>query len=128
MKQPWNRKLETVLPARKWLAGASFALLCAPPSAFARVDVRVEIGVPPPVAVVDVTPAPRHGYVYAPGYWAWHGDRHVWIGGRYVLERPGHYWVSERWEPAGPKWRFVDGHWAPHKHKHKHKHKHHRDD
>ncbi len=93
-----------------WLASAS--LLCAP-AAFARVDVHVEVGVPPPVAVVETVPAPRSGYVYAPGYWAWNGDRHVWIRGRAIAERPGYYWVADRWEPVGGRHRFVPGYWAP---------------
>ena len=94
-----------------WLASAS--LLCASPVAFARVDVHVEIGVPPPVAVVETVPAPRSGYVYAPGYWAWNGDRHVWIRGRAIAERPGYSWVADRWEPVGGRYRFVPGYWAP---------------
>ena len=98
-----------------WLASAS--LLCAPP-ALARVDVHVEIGVPPPVAVIETAPALRSGYVYAPGYWAWNGDRHVWVRGRTIVERPGYSWVADRWEPVGGRYRFVPGYWAPEKRGH----------
>lgn len=78
---------------------------------FAQVGVSVVIGVPPPVPMVEVVPAVRPGYVWAPGYWAWHGDRHIWIRGRYVLERPGHVWVPERWVQSGPHWQLQRGYW-----------------
>ena len=115
------------------LAGAS--ILCAAPAALARVDVSVVIGVPPPAVVVETVPAPRPGYVYAPGYWGWNGDRHVWIRGRPIVERPGYVWVAERWEPVDGRYRFVPGYWEQERshpgkgyakghNKHKHKHKH----
>ena len=93
------------------LAGAS--MFAAASIAQARVDVDIVIGVPPPVAVVETAPAPRSGYVYAPGYWAWDGHRHVWVRGRTIVERPGYTWVSDRWEPVGGRYRFVPGYWEP---------------
>lgn len=94
-----------------WFAGAS--LLCAAPAVLSGVDVSVVIGVPPPVTVVETAPAPRVGYVYAPGYWGWDGQRHVWIRGRTIAERPGYTWVADRWEPVGGRYRFVPGYWEP---------------
>ncbi|HEV8094905.1 MAG TPA: hypothetical protein VGP71_04195 [Burkholderiales bacterium] len=96
------------------LLGLCFATgIAATPAAFARVDVVVQVGVPPPAPVVEVIPAPRAGYVWAPGYWGWNGDRHVWIRGRYVVERPGYSWVADRWVPSGAHWRHEPGYWAP---------------
>ena len=95
------------------LAGAS--LLTASSGALSRVDVSVVIGVPPPVTVVETVPAPRSGYVYAPGYWGWDGHRHVWIRGRTIVERPGYVWVADRWEPAQGRYRFVPGYWEEHR-------------
>jgi len=97
---------------KRTLLGVCFTANTVAMPAFARVDMAIEIGVPPPVAMVEVVPATRPGYVWAPGYWAWHGDRHIWIRGRWVLERPGYAWVPKRWVPAGPRWRFEQGHWA----------------
>jgi hypothetical protein len=88
----------------------SFAAM---PAAFARTDVVVQIGVPPPAPVVEVVPAPRVGYVWVPGYYAWHGDRHIWIRGRYVVERPGYTWVPDRWVQSGSQWRQERGYWEP---------------
>ena len=87
--------------------------VAAMPAAFARVDVVVQVGVPPPAPVVEVIPAPRSGYVWVPGYYAWHGDRHIWIRGRYVVERPGYAWVPDRWVQSGSQWRQERGYWEP---------------
>lgn len=102
------------------IAGTS--LLAAASVAQARVDVAIEIGVPPPVAVVETVPPPRAGYVYAPGYWAWDGHRHVWVRGRTIVERPGYTWVADRWDHTGGRYRFVPGYWEPVRHEHEHGH------
>ena len=96
------------------LLGLCFtASIAAMPAAFARVDVVVQVGTPPPAPIVEVIPAPRTGYVWVPGYYAWHGDRHIWIKGRYVVERPGYSWVPDRWVQSGSQWRQERGYWAP---------------
>ena len=53
--------------------------------AAARVDLNIDIGVPPPAPVYEAVPPPRVGFVWAPGYWGWGPDgRHVWIRGRWI--------------------------------------------
>ncbi len=79
--------------------------------AFARVDVAIVIGVPPPPPMVEAVTVPRPGYVWVPGYWAWHRDRHIWIRGHWVLERPGYLWVPDRWVQSGPQWHLHRGYW-----------------
>jgi hypothetical protein len=86
-------------------ATASFAPLAA--DAAINVDVRIA----PPAPRVEVVPAPRRGYVWAPGYWQWRGHHHVWQQGHWVRERRGYRWVQESWEPVGPAYRFHRGHW-----------------
>lgn len=71
----------------------------------------VDIDVAPPAARVEVAPAPRHGYIWAPGYWNWSGHRHVWVGGRWIHERHGHHWVNDNWEQRDGRWHFERGHW-----------------
>lgn len=78
-------------------------------SAFARVDIDVNIA-PPAPRVVEV-PAPRHGYVWAPGYWRWSGHEHVWVDGHWLRERHGRHWVSEHWEDRHGRYHFKPGHW-----------------
>jgi WXXGXW repeat (2 copies) len=77
----------------------------------ASARVNVEIDVAPPAPRVEVVPAARAGYVWAPGYWNWSGHEHVWVGGRWVGERHGHHWVNDRWVEHNHHWRREEGHW-----------------
>ncbi len=77
----------------------------------ARVDVGIQIGVPPPPVQYEVVPGPRAGYVWAPGYWGWDGYRHVWVRGRWIGARRGYHWEPEHWEVRGPYHHFEQGHW-----------------
>jgi len=88
---------------------ASIAAL-SPLTADARVN--VEIGIAPPAPQVEVVPAARAGYVWAPGYWAWRGGRHDWVAGHWIPARHGYHWEAAHWVPAHDHWRFVDGRWA----------------
>ena len=97
---------------RALLGAFVVAGVAATPAAFARVNLSIEIGVPPPAARVEVVPASRAGYVWAPGYWGWNGHMWVWIQGRWLLSQPGYHWQHEHWVRAGNRWRFVQGDWV----------------
>lgn len=71
----------------------------------------VDIDARPPPPRVIVVPAPRRGYVWAPGYWRWDGRRHVWVDGRWLRERRGAHWVPAHWEERRGRWHFEEGHW-----------------
>jgi WXXGXW repeat (2 copies) len=73
--------------------------------------VGIDITVAPPAPRVEVVPAPRPGYVWAPGYWEWRQGAHVWVGGRWMGARPGYRWVPDRWEQHGDHWHHAQGHW-----------------
>lgn len=92
-------------------AGASWA---PPAAAHTQVAVGVRIGVPPPPVRVERVPAPRRGYIWAPGYWRWNAPahRHVWVGGYWVHVRPGYHYRPARWVRHGRDWRFHAGYWA----------------
>lgn len=95
------------------LAGGTvlaFAALTAPITSQARVDVVV--GVAPPAARVEVVPAPRVNYVWAPGYWRWNGHRYFWVAGYWVPARHGYRWVPSHWSAYGARWRYVPGYWT----------------
>ncbi len=81
----------------------------APMAASARVFVDIDVA--PPAPQVEVVPAARVGFVWAPGYWNWDGHRHVWVGGHYIRERRGHVWVADSWEQRNGHWHHVAGHW-----------------
>ncbi len=77
----------------------------------ASAGVGIDINIAPPAPQVEVVPAPRVGYVWAPGYWDYRPGGHVWVAGRWVGARRGYHWVPDRWDPRGPRWHRVPGHW-----------------
>jgi len=79
--------------------------------AMSRAGVSIDIEVAPPAPRVEVVPAPRAGYVWAPGYWVWEGHRHVWVEGRWMQERRGYHWVPEHWDERHHQWHFEPGRW-----------------
>lgn len=87
----------------------------APAQAAPRVDVGIGITVAPPAPRHERRPPPRHGYVWAPGYWAWNPrlHRYVWASGRWLRARPGYRYQPPRWNhgPHG-QWHFRGGYWS----------------
>jgi len=79
-------------------------------SALAR-TIYVEIA--PPPARIEVIPEQRRGYTWAPGYWAWQRDRHVWVAGHTIRTRHGHQWEPDRWHEVDGRHQFQAGHWSP---------------
>ena len=66
---------------------------------------------PPPMRSEPV-PEARRGYAWAPGYWGWRGQRHVWIGGTWMRERPGYRYNAPRWEERDGRWAMERGRWS----------------
>ena len=78
-------------------------------SALARTIV-VEIA--PPPAQVEVVPVMRRGYTWAPGYWGWQRDRHVWVRGHTIRTRNGYQWSPDRWNEVNGRHQFEAGRWT----------------
>jgi hypothetical protein len=97
---------------RNALVGAMLMIagVAMPTAGLAR-KVVVDIEVAPPPARVEVVPASRAGYVWAPGYWRWDRGHHVWVKGYWVRERRGYHWTAHRWQERGKRWHFEAGHW-----------------
>jgi hypothetical protein len=90
---------------------AIFAPAAITPAA-AKVGVNISIGTPPPAPIYEAVPAPRVGYVWAPGFWHWEHERHVWAPGHWIEGRPGHHWVADHWiEGPHGGWHHEAGHW-----------------
>ena len=45
----------------------------------ASAQINISIGIAPPAPHYEAIPKIEPGYVWAPGYWGWGGDRHVWM-------------------------------------------------
>lgn len=74
--------------------------------------VEVFIQVAPPPLRVERVPAPRHGYVWVPGYWNSHGQKYVWAKGKWVRERHGYRYDSPKWVEQNGKWTMKHGAWS----------------
>jgi hypothetical protein len=90
------------------------ALLALGPVAMpaaAQININIDLGVAPPAPRFEAVPVSRSGFVWAPGFWQWDGQRYVWAPGRWVAARPGFFWVADRWEPRDGRHHFEPGHW-----------------
>ena len=89
------------------LAGAA----AAPLPSLAASNVSLYIGSAPPAPVYERIPAPRHGYVWAPGYWNWNGHRYVWQKGHFEKVRKGYSYHRPEWRQGDNGWTLERGGW-----------------
>ncbi|TWI69577.1 YXWGXW repeat-containing protein [Pseudoduganella lurida] len=99
------------------LAAAALAIGSAafvPTQAIAQVGVSFVIGSAPPPLRYERMPPPRHGYVWAPGYWGWDGYRHVWMAGSWLPDRPGYVYAAPSWREREGRWYYEQARWNRH--------------
>ena len=97
-----------------------------PATAIAQVNLNFIIGQPPPPLRFESVPAPRVGYLWAPGYWDWNGNQHVWSSGHWERVRPDYDYVRPEWRQENGQWRLQHGGWKRGHHQ-KHEGRHHDD-
>lgn len=95
-----------------------------PMQAMAQVNVSISIGTAPPPLRYEAVPAPRQGYIWAPGYWDWNGHNHIWRDGHWEQARSGYVYSRPEWHEDHGKWKLNKGGWKQGKH-HAHDDKHH---
>ncbi len=114
-----KHSLKTILLAATLVAAAAPALA----------QVTINIGVAPPPVQYEAVPVLAPTQTWAPGYWAWNGDRHVWVRGRAITARDGYRWAPDNWVQTGNGYSRQPGYWVrdtnyvvkekkPKKHKH----------
>lgn len=79
----------------------------------ALAQVSFNITIAPPAPLYETVPVMGPGYVWAPGYWAWHGDRHIWVHGRSIVQRSGYRWEPDHWDQRGSGYYQTPGRWQP---------------
>jgi hypothetical protein len=99
---------------KKVLVSALLAagMICAtaiPISSMAAVEFNLNIG--PPALQYEAVPERRAGYVWAPGYWDYKNNNHVWVGGSHIKEREGYTYQPHRWLQKEGKWNLEQGRW-----------------
>lgn len=68
---------------------------------------------PPPAPIYESVPAPREGYIWAPGHYVWDNGRYEWRHGEWMASRPGYAWQAAHWEQRGDgSWYLVGGSWV----------------
>jgi WXXGXW repeat (2 copies) len=99
------------MPLRKRILVAALGLGAVAAPVASNAAVYVDVAVAPPPPQVEVVPAARVGYVWAPGYWRWNGYRYVWVGGRYIHARRGYHYASPVWVQVNGRWHYQEGGW-----------------
>ena len=56
----------------------------------------------------------RRNHIWLDGHWKWSDfyRDYVWIKGRWIRKRSGHYWVSGFWEVSLNGFIWVEGYWG----------------
>ena len=66
----------------------------------------------PPPARAESVPAPRAGWVWAPGHYEWRGNEYTWVEGHWMRERVGYEYREPRWvQRADGSWVLVGNSW-----------------
>jgi hypothetical protein len=92
------------------VALAAASLLGAGVTAQAAVNAVVTIA--PPAPLVEVVPAPRRGYVWAPGHYEWRHGEYTWTRGHWLSARHGYEYREPRWVQRGNgEWVMVGNSW-----------------
>jgi hypothetical protein len=90
------------------MIAASLGSAAVPAAAQSRVIVVREA---PPEPRSERTPPPRRGYVWAPGYWDWRSNHHVWVRGHWVRARSGYAYNQPACEEREGQWHMRRGGW-----------------
>lgn len=88
------------------------ALLVGAAATPALAQISINIGVAPPPPRVEVVPVMAPDRAWAPGYWAWTGNNHVWVRGRPIMQREGYNWSPDRWEKSDNGYHRQPGFWV----------------
>jgi hypothetical protein len=78
-------------------------------SASASAEVLVRVA--PPQPRMERVPEARRGYQWAPGHWEWRHQRHVWVGGSWLRDRPGYSYQPHAWVERDGRWAMQGGRW-----------------
>jgi hypothetical protein len=105
--------LETNMKRLALAALIAIGAAAAPLPSLAYSDVSLTISTAPPAPLYERAPAPRHGYVWAPGHWEWSGRRHTWAPGYWVAERPGYVYRAPAWYQGNGGWYMQPAAWTP---------------
>lgn len=96
-------------PLKKIMLAIVLAGAAAVP-AIAQVSININLA--PPQPQYEAVPVLAPAQVWAPGYWAWTGERHVWVRGHAIMKRDGYRWAPDHWEQRGDGYYRQPGTWV----------------
>lgn len=88
------------------------ALLAGAAATPALAQISIQISIAPPQPQYEVIPVLATSQVWAPGYWAWNGERHIWVRGHAILRREGYRWAPDNWRQRGDGYYRQPGYWV----------------
>jgi len=102
--------MKKVLISALFVAGMIGAV-ATPLSSVGAAGIQLNYG--PPADRYEAVPAPRRGYVWAPGHWQWNGNRtrHVWVAGNWQRARPGYAYHAPAWVERDGRWHYTASRW-----------------
>ena len=73
----------------------------------------IELKMAPPAPRHEPVPAPRQGYIWAPGHWQWNAKRknHHWKTGNWERARPGYAFQGPQWVERDGRWHYQARRW-----------------
>lgn len=96
----------------KPLLAATLAAMLLGFGAAAQAQYSAVVSVAPPAPRHEVMPAPRSGWVWAPGHYEYRGNQYTWIEGQWMRERSGYEYREPRWvQRADGSWVLVGNNW-----------------
>ena len=97
---------------KKTLLGGLVAASLPGFGAAAQAQYTAIVSVAPPAARYEAVPAPRSGWVWAPGHWEWQRNQYVWMEGQWMRDREGYEYREPRWvQRANGEWILVGNNW-----------------
>lgn len=91
------------------LAASALMMGMLPTAADAQLSIILQTA--PPAPIYEVVPAPRPGYIWAPGHHQWHNNQYVWTTGQWYRERPGYDFRGAQWVERNGRWTMVGNDW-----------------
>ena len=77
----------------------------------ANAEIQVYLNMAPPPVRYEAVPAPRVGYIWAPGYWNARNNRHYWQAGHWERDRKGYHYNQPAWTQHNDRWQLERGRW-----------------
>lgn len=96
----------------KTLLGAAIAAALMGLGASAQAQYNAVVSSAPPAPRHEAVPAPRTGWIWAPGHYERRAGEYAWVEGHWMRERAGYEYREPHWVQRGDgSWVLVGNNW-----------------